>query len=72
MSDPVSTTQRSSDEKPCEFCIDAGPDFDWCRVCGRGRSVEQVHCVNADGTCGTCGLVLRACWCGKEAPPWAT
>lgn len=20
----------------CEFCIDAGMDFDWCRVCGRG------------------------------------
>lgn len=18
------------------FCVDAGPDFDWCRVCGRG------------------------------------
>jgi hypothetical protein len=20
----------------CTFCIDAGADFDWCRVCGRG------------------------------------
>jgi hypothetical protein len=20
----------------CEFCCDAGADFDWCRVCGRG------------------------------------
>jgi len=21
----------------CTFCIDAGADFDWCRVCGRGQ-----------------------------------
>ena len=21
----------------CIACIDAGMDFDWCRVCGRGR-----------------------------------
>lgn len=25
----------------CEFCIDAGADFDWCRVCGRGLPDEQ-------------------------------
>lgn len=23
-------------EDGCVFCIDAGLDFDWCRVCGRG------------------------------------
>lgn len=26
-----------SQETPCEFCIDAGADFDYCRVCGRGE-----------------------------------
>lgn len=23
-------------DRACEFCVDAGMAFDWCRVCGRG------------------------------------
>lgn len=37
-----------------------------------GRQEDDLHYVEADGTCGTCGLTLRACWCGKEKPPWVT
>lgn len=24
----------------CTFCADAGPDFDYCRICGRGEEAK--------------------------------
>lgn len=29
----------------CTFCVDAGPDFDWCRMCGRGLPEGPMPCV---------------------------
>lgn len=26
----------------CIVCVDAGADFDWCRVCGRGEPEEPA------------------------------
>ena len=27
----------------CLFCKDAGADFDWCRVCGRGATEDDLR-----------------------------
>jgi hypothetical protein len=36
-SNPCGHLHRVTEQQPCMACFDAGIDFDWCRVCGRGK-----------------------------------
>lgn len=66
----------------CMFCADAGMDFDYCRVCGRGepeRLAEPVRRPLFDGSgCGhppdpiaqrVIGDDAWACHCGRILDP---
>lgn len=72
---------KSPAQATCMFCVDAGLDFDWCRVCGRGLPIEpptpQARRPLFDGS--GCGHPpdpvaerhgdLWACHCGSILEP---
>jgi hypothetical protein len=60
-----------SGRKGCTFCIDAGPDFDWCRVCGRGKpehadrqKIERMLGEPATPRGAVEEWTIRVCECG--------